>query len=87
MPVDGLAVGGAAELPVVRPPRVGRFDHPPQAQGESVGTAGWGFGATPLNIEIDQAPGGQSVADDRVVIRARASRSVRAGFWSSGRGG
>ena len=70
MSVADFAVGAAAELPVVRPPCVGRFDDPAQPEREPVrGARGW-FGAAALDVELDEAAGVELVADLRVVVAA-----------------
>lgn len=46
------AVGVAAELPVVRPPRVGGFNDPSTSERESVRGAWFGFGASALDVQL-----------------------------------
>src|SRR5437868_8266875 len=54
--VAGAAVGVAAELAVVRPPRVGRLHDPSQPEPDGLGGALLGgallFGASTLDVEI-----------------------------------
>lgn len=69
MAVDGLAVGVAAELSVVRQPRVRRFDDPPLPEPHRLVLA-WFFGAAALDVEIVEAEGCEARAYDRVVVAA-----------------
>ena len=64
------AVGVALELAVVGPPGVGGFDDPSQPEGEAVWGAGFGFGASFLDIEIDQATLVKAGSDLGVVVAA-----------------
>jgi hypothetical protein len=61
--VAGTAVGVAAELSVVGPPRVGGFDDPAQAQPDGLFLAEL-FGAAALDVEIFKPEDREPGADD-----------------------
>ncbi len=77
--VSGASVGVAAELAVVREPRVGAFDDPAQAEGHGprrgVGAAFVAF----LDGQVVESEGGQSVPDDGVVVAAIEVQRVDVG--------
>jgi hypothetical protein len=67
---SGASVGVAAELAVVRPPGVRRFDDPPQPESERLRFHARDLGAAPLDSEVVDAGAAETVADGAGVVAA-----------------
>src|SRR5947207_1464246 len=76
--VAGAPVGVAAELAVVRPPRVGRLDDPSQPEPDGL-LAALAFGASTLDVEIVESELGELGPDDGVVVAAVELQGVDVG--------
>lgn len=62
--MSAATVGVAAELPVVRPPRVGGLDDPAQPEPDRLLADAGDLGATQLDVEVGHAEGFEAEADD-----------------------
>src|SRR5712692_9148842 len=60
--VRGSAVGVAAKLAVVRPPRVGRFDDPSQSETERLLLHAGNLGSSQLDLELAEPGGAETIS-------------------------